>query len=88
MMQRGLEEKIDPGAPADDDSVHGAESSFPALSRTLGESITTALASDLLESALGQGMARLFADYKLDEWQRSCATVTEWDRAHYLEFLP
>lgn len=88
MMQRGLDQRIDPGEPAEQDSVHGPDSDFPQLARTLGESVATARASDVLNAALGKEMASLFTDYKSDEWQRSCATVTEWDRAHYLEFLP
>ncbi len=88
MLERGLAQRIDPGAPSELDSARGDDSSFPALSKTLGDSVAAAVASDLVTSAIGAPMANLFVEYKSDEWQRSCAAVTDWDRAHYLEFLP
>ena len=88
MLERGLSQRIDPGAPSERDSAKGDTSVFPALSKTLGDSVAAAAGSDLVTAAIGAPMASLFLEYKSDEWHRYCAAVTDWDRAHYLEFLP
>jgi len=88
MFERGIAGKLDPGDPTDADSARGGEVSFPPLHKTLGDAVAAAQAGTLLDSALGAEISDLFVHYKRDEWQRSCAVVTEWDRAQYLEFLP
>jgi glutamine synthetase len=30
----------------------------------------------------------VFEHYKRDEWERYCATVTDWDVREYLDILP
>jgi glutamine synthetase len=33
-------------------------------------------------------MYTVFMHYKQDEWERYCATVTDWDVTEYLDVLP
>ena len=33
-------------------------------------------------------MYKVFRHYKWDEWERYCATVTDWDVEEYLDILP
>ena len=33
-------------------------------------------------------MERVFMHYKRDEWERYCATVSDWDVEEYLDVLP
>ena len=39
-------------------------------------------------SALPGEMYTVFMHYKRDEWERYCATVTDWDVNEYLDVLP
>jgi len=59
---------------------------------SIGASVTEALealeADDVVKSALPGEMYRVFMHYKRDEWERYCATVTDFDRDEYLDVLP
>ena len=45
-------------------------------------------ADDVVRSALPGEMYNVFMHYKRDEWERYCATVTDWDVNEYLDVLP
>ena len=55
---------------------------------TLGEALDELEADDVVKSALPDEMYRVFMHYKRDEWERFCATVSEWDMQEYLDVLP
>ena len=42
----------------------------------------------MVRAALGPDLADLYAEYKHDEWARSCGAITDWDREMYLEWAP
>ena len=45
-------------------------------------------ADEVVRSALPGEMYNVFMHYKRDEWERYCATVTDWDVNEYLDVLP
>ena len=45
-------------------------------------------ADEVVKSALPGEMFKVFRHYKRDEWERYCATVSDWDREEYLDVLP
>ena len=46
---------------------------------TLGDALDALEADEVVKSALPGEMYRVFMHYKRDEWERYCATVTDWD---------
>jgi glutamine synthetase len=42
----------------------------------------------VIRDALPGEMYTVFHHYKTDEWERYCATVSDWDVAEYLDILP
>ena len=55
---------------------------------TLGEALQELEQDDVVKSALPGEMYRVFMHYKRDEWERYCATVSDWDMQEYLDVLP
>ncbi len=55
---------------------------------TLGEALDELEADEVVKSALPDEMYRVFMHYKRDEWERYCATVSDWDVQEYLDVLP
>jgi glutamine synthetase len=89
-VRHGLDEQIDPGPPQDGmvaESTNG-QPRFEPLPTTMSEALDAFEADAVLTSALSQELTELFAGCKRDEWQRYCATVTDWDREMYLNYLP
>ena len=89
-MWDGIERKIDPGEP-EERNIYEAMEAGKEVSRipmTFGEALEALEADDVVKSALPGDMYRVFRHYKLDEWERYCAEVTEWDVKEYLDVLP
>jgi glutamine synthetase len=42
----------------------------------------------VIKDAMPGEMYRVFRHYKTDEWERYCATVSDWDLGEYLDILP
>ena len=55
---------------------------------TLGDALESLRADDVVRDALPGDMFTVFEHYKRDEWERFCATVTDWDVDEYLDILP
>ena len=94
-MADGLSAGIDPGAPQggdsyDDEVVAADEASrgFGSLPRTLGDALAVMAADPVVRRALPEALYDAFMEYKTDEWERFCGTVTEWHRDMYLKALP
>lgn len=94
-MADGLERRLDPGPPQSgdsyDDVVVAADREargFPPLPRTLGDALAALDEDALISDALPPELYAAFVEYKTDEWERFCATVTEWHREMYLRAIP
>jgi glutamine synthetase len=94
-MAEGLSQGIDPGPPQGgdsyDDAVVAADEAargFGSLPRTLGDALTAMAGDAVVRRALPEALYDAFMEYKTDEWERFCGTVTEWHREMYLKALP
>jgi glutamine synthetase len=54
----------------------------------LGDALRALRSDEVVKSAMPGDMYRVFEHYKRDEWERHCATVTDWDIKEYLDILP
>ena len=54
----------------------------------MGDSLSTLFEGYREGFALPGDMYRVFMHYKRDEWERYCATVSDWDVKEYLDVLP
>ena len=89
-MRDGIERKLEPGAP-EERNIYEAISAGKDVKKipmTLGEALDALEADDVVQKALPGDMYRVFMHYKRDEWERYCATVTDWDVKEYLDVLP
>jgi glutamine synthetase len=94
-MADGLERELDPGPPQAGDSyapdvvaADAAERGYAPLPRTLGDALAALAEDDVVTGALPGPLLAAFVEYKTDEWERFCGTVTEWHREMYLRALP
>jgi glutamine synthetase len=55
---------------------------------TLGEALAALEKDSVIRDALPGDMYTVFHHYKQDEWERFCATVSDWDVGEYLDILP
>ena len=89
-MDDGIERKLDPGEPEEGNIYEAIEAGKEVrrVPMTLGEALEALEADEVVKSALPGEMYRVFMHYKRDEWERYCATVTDFDRDEYLDVLP
>jgi glutamine synthetase len=94
-MADGLQRELDPGRPQAGDSyapevvaADEAERGFPPLPRTLGDALAALAQDEVVTGSLPAPLLAAFLEYKTDEWERFCGTVTEWHREMYLRALP
>ena len=89
-MRDGLDNELDPGEPEERniyEAIAGGKS-VDKIPFSLGEALQALEADEVVRSAMPGDMYRVFSHYKRDEWERFCATVTEWDVQEYLDILP
>ncbi len=79
---RGLEERLDPGAPVTGNGY--AQAAERALPRTWRESLDLAARSRFLDDTLGAEFMKVFLAIKEQEYARFSAEVSELDYAWYL----
>ena len=85
-----LAQLIDPGQP-EERNIYDAMNSGKQVKKipmTLGEALDALDGDEVIKAALPGDMYRVFSHYKRDEWERYCATVTDWDVQEYLDILP
>jgi glutamine synthetase len=89
-MRDGIERKLDPGEPEERNIYEAMEAGkeVKQIPMTFGEALDALEQDEVIQSALPGDMYRVFMHYKRDEWERHCATVTEWDVQEYLDVLP
>jgi len=90
VMNDGIQRKLDPGEPEEGNIYEAIEAGKEVrrVPMTLGEALEALEADEVVKSALPGEMYRVFMHYKRDEWERYCATVTDFDRDEYLDVLP
>ena len=54
----------------------------------LGQALDEMAKDDVVKSAMPGKLYEIFNHYKRDEWERHLASVTDWERDEYLEYLP
>jgi glutamine synthetase len=90
VMADGIQRELDPGTP-EEGNIYEAIAEGKQVKRvpmTLGEALDELEKDDVVKSALPGEMYRVFMHYKRDEWERYCATVSDWDMNEYLDVLP
>jgi glutamine synthetase len=89
-MEDGIERKLDPGEPEERniyDAMAGGKQ-VKKIPMTFGDALDALDADEVIKSALPDEMYKVFRHYKRDEWERYCATVSDWDVKEYLDVLP
>jgi glutamine synthetase len=89
-MGDGIRRNLDPGPP-EERNIYQALAEGKEVHKipmTLGEALAALETDEVIKSALPGDMYRVFRHYKRDEWERFCATVTDWDVQEYLDILP
>jgi glutamine synthetase len=89
-MRDGIERKLDPGEPEERNIYEAMEAGkqVKKLPMTFGAALDALEADEVVKEALPGDMYRVFMHYKRDEWERYCATVSDWDVEEYLDVLP
>jgi len=89
-MDDGIERNLDPGPPEERNIYEAMAEGKKArkIPMTLGAALDALDADPVVRDALPAEMYRVFRHYKRDEWERFCATVTDWDVKEYLDILP
>lgn len=89
-MDDGIRRGIDPGPPEDRniyEAIAGGKE-VKKIPMTLGDALAALERDPVIREALPGEMYQVFHHYKTDEWERFCATVTDWDVKEYLDILP
>ncbi len=89
-MADGIERKLDPGEP-EERNIYEAMSEGKEVKRipmTFGDALDALEADEVIRGAMPGDLYRVFMHYKRDEWERYCATVSDWDVEEYLDVLP
>ena len=89
-MWDGIERKIDPGEPEERNIYAALEQGkqVKKIPMTFGDALDALEADDVIKKSMPDEMYTVFMHYKRDEWERFCATVTDWDVKEYLDILP
>ncbi len=89
-MEDGIQRKLNPGPPEERNIYEAMEAGkkVKKIPMTFGDALDALEADPVVRSALPGEMYNVFMHYKRDEWERYCATVTDWDVNEYLDVLP
>jgi len=89
-MEDGINRKLDPGQPEERNIYEALQAGkdVKRIPMNFGDALDALEADEVVKSALPGDMYRVFMHYKRDEWERYCATVTDWDVKEYLDVLP
>ena len=86
----GICRELDPGEAEERNIYEAMEAGkqVKKLPMTLGDALKELESDEVIKAGLPDEMYRVFAHYKLDEWERFNHTVTEWDLQTYWDCLP
>jgi glutamine synthetase len=84
----GIREKLDPGAPNEDNlyeisEQERAERGIEFLPQTLQEAVAAFEADPFVESVLGADLKAEFIRYKLEEWNSYHLSISPWEIERY-----
>lgn len=84
----GVREKIDPGAPNEDNlyeisNAERAERGIDFLPQNLQEAVAAFAADPLMEEALGKELRDEFIKYKTAEWDSYHQSISSWETERY-----
>jgi glutamine synthetase len=84
----GIREKLDPGAPQEDNLYELSPAEFAKrgiqeLPRTLDEAVQAFAADPFVTRVLGQGLRDEFIAYKSEEWRQYHQQVSAWEIDRY-----
>ena len=88
-MLDGVEQRMQPPAPIDEDiyewpDAHFAERGVSTLPQTLGQALDALEADRVLSGALGDDFVSEFLNTKRPEWIDYCRSVSDWEYQRYL----
>jgi glutamine synthetase len=89
-MGDGIENNLDPGPP-EDRNIYEAMAEGKDVRKipmSLGDALSALAKDKVVQTAMPGDMYTVFNHYKTDEWERYCATVSNWDVEEYLDILP
>ncbi len=86
----GLRNKIDPGPPQIGNTYELLEAGaqIEKVPDNLGQALDELAKDEIVKAAMPGRLYEIFRHYKRDEWERHLASVTDWERDEYLEYLP
>jgi glutamine synthetase len=84
---RGIEEKIDPGAPSKPDAVAEGDPDFEPLPASLPEALAALEGDPVSHEFFGQEFVTAYLTLKRHELSRFNDWVTDWERNEYLEMF-
>jgi len=89
-MADGIERKLDPGEPEERNIYEAmkAGKQVEKIPMNFGAALDALEADEVIRAAMPGDLYRVFMHYKRDEWERYCATVSDWDVKEYLDVLP
>ncbi|MFT8886623.1 MAG: hypothetical protein ABF946_10525, partial [Acetobacter papayae] len=84
----GIREKLDPGAPNEDNlyeisEQERAERGIEFLPQTLQEAVAAFEEDPFVESVLGASLKAEFVRYKLEEWNSYHLSISPWEIERY-----
>lgn len=88
-MLDGIECKLNPPAPIDEDVYEWSEAEFikhdvKMLPQTLGEALVALKVDNVLVKALGEDYVGEYLETKQSEWIDYCRSVSDWEYKRYL----
>jgi len=88
----GVREKIDPGAPNDDNLYTISDEARKArnidfLPQTLQEAVAAFSADPLIEKTLGKELKNEFIKYKTAEWEEYHLSISQWEVERYSQMF-
>ena len=88
MRKPASRQRIDPGAPNDDNLYEITDSQrrergIEFLPQTLQEAIAAFAADPLVEQTLGTALRDEFVKYKTEEWETYHLTISQWEVDRY-----
>ncbi len=80
----GIQRKLDPPEPAEENLYHLTRRNLPAMPRSLGEALEEFKRAEAIQVALGAHLFERYVEAKTGEWEDYRRTVSRWEIERYL----